>query len=93
MVGDEVLRSLLVFDLHVKFLEEKHPPDKSRFRTLLGHQILDCGMTGVDDGFVTDDIGPEFVKGKNHGNELLFGGGVVDLGIVESADRIVYCAE
>ena len=38
---------------------------------------------------IANQIGPKFVKGKNNGQQLLFCGGIVQLGIIQGLASIV----
>ena len=43
----------------------------------------------MHDYLIANQIGPKFFKGKNNGQQFLFSGGIVQLGIIQGPASIV----
>ena len=90
MVYPRVLTALLVFDLQVEFLKEQHPSYKSWFGLILGEQVFQGCMIGVDNDLTPQDVGPELLECIDHRQKLLFFSHVIGLSFDKGLSCITY---
>ena len=84
MVCHRVLTALLVFDLQVKFLKEKHPWYKSSFGLFLGEQVFQGHMISVDNNLAPQDVQSKLLECVDHRQKLIFHHGAVYLSLEKS---------
>ena len=90
MVCHRVLTALVVFDLQVKFLKEQHPSYESWFGLLLGEQVFQGRMIGVDNDLAPQDVRPELLECIDHRQKLFLCHHVVYLSFNKGLACITY---
>ncbi|WZZ59630.1 hypothetical protein YC2023_059737 [Brassica napus] len=89
MISYTILNSGLVFNLHIKLLKQKDPPQKPGFCILLGQKVSQGSMICVDNDFRPNQVALELLKGKNNCQHLLLCCGIPYLSIIDGLAGIV----
>ena len=66
MVCHGVFNAFLVADFQVELLQEKNPPDQSRFCIFLTQEVFDRGMICVDNDLRPDQVRSELVESEHN---------------------------
>jgi hypothetical protein len=82
MIGHHIFCPLLIPDFYVELLKQQNPTDQTGFSIFLGEKILQRCVIRIDNDFRSSQIRSKLVQHKNDRQQLLFCGGVIELGVV-----------
>jgi len=82
MVSNKVLKTFLISNLTIKFLQKQDPPYKSRLSIRLRKKVLKSKVVSIDNHIRPNQVRSKLLKAKDHSQNFFLNESVIQLGII-----------
>ena len=89
MISNKVLRTFVIPNRTIKFLQKQDPSHKSKLSILLRKKVLKTRVISINNHMKPNQVRSKFLKTKYYSQKFFLSDSVMQLGIIQSVTSII----